>query len=141
MTEQSLRDDLDHIHNLIIISISFTGNDAYLSLNSVRNSLFARTCMMSRAKYKTMKIEWYPDECGSSLPKVQNSHKKGIAPPPAAKETPVMNRFQMLSMEDDDDATEAGSSFGEDDEPTMTSGFSSLQTSRRTPWDLARATA
>ncbi|KAL8906329.1 MAG: hypothetical protein Q9207_002104 [Kuettlingeria erythrocarpa] len=136
VTEQSLRDDLDHIHNLIVINMSFDGRDVFLSLNSVRNSLFARTCMMSRAKYKGMRIEWYPDECALPLPKMQNSTKKQSAPPPKRPEAPMINRFQMLNMDEDGDATENGSSLAEDEDPTMSSGFTSLQASRRTPWQL-----
>lgn len=137
VTEQRLRDDLDHIHNLIVINMSFDGGDVFLSLNSVRNSLFARTCMMSRAKYKGMRIEWYPDECALPLPKMQNSTKKQSAPPPKRPETPMMNRFQMLNVDEDGDATEDGSSLPEGDDPTTSSGFTSLQASRRTPWQLA----
>lgn len=139
ITEQRLREDLDHIHNLIIIGMSFTGGDVYLSLNSIRNSLFARTCMMSRAMYKGLRIDWYPDECALPLPKLQNAIKKKNVPPPETKETPMINRFQLLNM--DDEATADGSSFEEDDNPTMTSGFSPLQTSRRTPWDVPTAAA
>ncbi len=136
VTEQRLRDDLDHIHNLIVVNMSFDGGDVFLSLNSVRNSLFARTCMMSRAKYKGMKIEWYPDECALPLPKMQNSTKKQIAPPPERPEPLMINRFQMLNLDEDGDVTEDGSSLPEDDDPTMSSGFTSLQASRRTPWQL-----
>lgn len=138
ITEKLLRDDLDHIHNLIIISVSFDKGDAYLSLNSVRNSLFARTCMMSRAMYKGMKIEWYPDECALPLPNLQNDNKKEPSPP-KAKEMQMINRFQMLDM--DDDNTEGGSSLAEDDDPTLSSGFTPLQTSRRTPWNLPTVVA
>ncbi|KAL8924453.1 MAG: hypothetical protein Q9208_004061 [Pyrenodesmia sp. 3 TL-2023] len=135
-TEQRLRDDLDHIHNLIVINMSFGGGDVFLSLNSVRNSLFARTCMMSRAKYKGMRIEWCPDECAMPLPKMQNNIKKQSAPPPKKVEAPTINRFHMLNMDEDGDSTEDGSTLPEGDDPTMSSGFTSLQASRRTPWQL-----
>ncbi|KAL8647923.1 MAG: hypothetical protein Q9210_005275 [Variospora velana] len=142
ITEKLLRDDLDHIHNLVVISVTFSGADAYLSLNSVRNSLFARTCMMSRAKYKSTRIEWYPDECALPLPKAQVENKKANASWTKPKEAPIVNRFQMLNVDDDDgDATEAGSYFGEDDDPTRTSGFSSLQASRRSLWEQPIAAA
>ena len=45
-TEESIRDDLEHIHNLVVIYVRFTGRDAHISTNSVHNSMFARTCMM-----------------------------------------------------------------------------------------------
>jgi hypothetical protein len=47
-TEEAIRDDLEHIHNLVVISINFAGGDCYIRTNSVHNAMFARTCMMSR---------------------------------------------------------------------------------------------
>lgn len=49
ITEQTIRDDLDHIHNLVIIKVEFVGGSCYIRTNSVNNAMFARTCMMSRA--------------------------------------------------------------------------------------------
>lgn len=48
-TEDSIRDDLEHIHNLIVIKIEFLGGSCHIKTNSVHNAMFARTCMMSRA--------------------------------------------------------------------------------------------
>jgi hypothetical protein len=48
-TEDSIREDLEHIHNLVVIKVTLQGPDAHISTNSVHNALFARTCMMSRA--------------------------------------------------------------------------------------------
>lgn len=128
-TEQRLREDLDHIHNLVIIDINFSNADCHLSLNSIHNSLFARTCMMSRAAYKGMRIEWYPDECAQPLPKIQHiSKKENLAPPPAKKANAMMNRFQMLNMDDND--TEEGSEEGE-----LLSELSSLNINHRSPWN------
>ena len=42
-TDERLREDLDHIHNLVIVDITFLHGDAYLELNSVHNALFARS--------------------------------------------------------------------------------------------------
>ena len=117
ITEQRIRDDLDHIHNIVVISVAFEDGDAYISLNSINNSLFARTCMMSRVTYKGVKIEWCPDECSQHLPKVQyasknsyvlkNSKNENIAPQPK-KNGSAMNRFQMLNLDEDDhDSSEA----------------------------------
>lgn len=132
ITEERLREDLDHIHNLIIIDITFQGVDAYLQLNSIHNSLFARTCMMSRAGYKGMKIEWYPDECAQPLPKIQYlSKKENMVPPPAKKANAMMNRFQMLNL--DGDGTEDGSE--EDNEATILSDISSMHISHSSPWN------
>jgi len=47
-TEDAIRDDLEHIHNLVVISVLIDGQNVYVSTNSVHNSMFARTCMMSR---------------------------------------------------------------------------------------------
>lgn len=94
---------------------------------------------MSRATYKGLQIEWYPDECALSLPKLPNAITKEKARPPKSNGTSMINRFQLLNM--DEDVTENGSSFAEEDEPTMTSGFSPLQTSRRSPWNVPAAVA
>jgi hypothetical protein len=48
-TEDVIREDLEHIHNLVVIKVTFNGSDVHISTNSVHNALFARTCMMSRA--------------------------------------------------------------------------------------------
>lgn len=124
---------LDHIHNIVVITVSFDNGDAYISLNSINNSLFARTCMMSRAAYKGMRIEWYPDECSQPLPKMQSAPKKGNLAPQPKKFTPAINRFQMLNM--DNDGTEDGSE-ETDEEPTVLSDLSSMNiNSRRSPWN------
>lgn len=47
-TEDSIREDLDHIHNLVPVKIEFIGGDCYIQTNSVVCATFARTCMMSR---------------------------------------------------------------------------------------------
>ena len=47
-TEEAIREDLEHIHNLVVIKVTFTGQNVYISTNSVHNAMFARTCMMSR---------------------------------------------------------------------------------------------
>ena len=118
-TEERIRDHLDHIHNIVVISVSFKDGDAYISLNSINNSLFARTCMMSRVAYKGMKIEWYPDECSEPLPKMQHAVKKeNVAAPQPKKRTTATNRFHMLNMDGADDDSEET-----DEEPTVLSGF------------------
>ncbi|MCJ1281273.1 hypothetical protein MMC26_000591 [Xylographa opegraphella] len=114
ITAERIREDLDHIHNLIVIDIHFNQADAFISLNSVHNSLFARTCMMSRGAYKAARIEWYPDECAQALPKVQHIPRKENTAPPVKSLNPMVNRFQMLNM----DGTEDGSE--EDDEGGIT---------------------
>lgn len=46
--EDIIRDDLDHIHNLVVVKIEFVGNNCHIGLNSVHNAIYARQCMMSR---------------------------------------------------------------------------------------------
>ncbi|KAL8992705.1 MAG: hypothetical protein Q9169_006897 [Polycauliona sp. 2 TL-2023] len=139
ITEERLREDLDHIHNLVIISISFIDGNVYLSLNSIHNALFARTCMMSRTIYRGMKIEWYPDECALPIPKMEHTARKEAVSTPNLKPNPMVNRFQMLNM--DEDTTDDGSTFGDAEDDTMSAGFSPLKDSRRTQWDLSTAAA
>lgn len=47
-TAKSIRDDLEHIHNLVVVNIRFEGKNAYIATNSVHNAMFVRTCIMSR---------------------------------------------------------------------------------------------
>ena len=131
ITEERIRENLDHIHNLVVISISFKYSDAYISLNSINNALFARTCMMSRATYKGMKIEWYPDECSKPLPKMEYAPKKAKqAAPQPKKFASAMNRFQMLNMDGTENEAEET-----DEEPTVLSDFSSMNlSSQKSPW-------
>jgi hypothetical protein len=119
ITAERIRDDLDHIHNLVVVDITMQNGDALISLNSVHNSLFARTCMMSRGAYKGSRIEWYPDECAQPVPKIQYFPKKEATPQPVKKLNPMVNRFQMLNM----DGTENGSD--EEEENDLTS-FTSM---------------
>ncbi|OGM40741.1 hypothetical protein ABOM_010909 [Aspergillus bombycis] len=98
VTEWLIRKDLDHIHNLIVITIKFKNGNAYISTNSVHNALFARSCMMSRLTYKGMRIAFYPDECAEPLTKVANGLKKE-SQVPSKKSVSVLNRFQLLSLD------------------------------------------
>lgn len=139
ITEERLRVDLDHIHNLVVVDIVFQNGDAYLQLNSIHNSLFARTCMMSRVTYKGMKIEWYPDECSQPLPKVQYVPKKeNMAPPPLKGASVMMNRFQMLNMDGDGVEDESEE---ESNEATALSDISSMHINHRSPWNVPTVAA
>ncbi|KAK0711566.1 hypothetical protein B0H67DRAFT_602335 [Lasiosphaeris hirsuta] len=97
-TEENIRDDLDHIHNCVVVKVEFIGGSCYVSLNSVHNAIYARMCMMSRAKYKGTKIEWEVDECAqpyAPLPVVK-PRKEALVP----KKAPITNRFQLLNLDD-----------------------------------------
>ncbi|OJJ01196.1 hypothetical protein ASPVEDRAFT_40750 [Aspergillus versicolor CBS 583.65] len=100
ITEDIIRKDMEHIHNLIVISVKFKHGNAYISTNSVHNALFARSCMMSRFTYKGMKIAFYPDECAEPLPSIPTGPKKVAAP---KKPIPLPNRFHLLSMDGSED--------------------------------------
>lgn len=135
ITEERLREDLDHIHNLVIIKIFYNNGDAHLSLNSVHNALFARTCMMSRAMYKGMKIEWYSDECALPLPKQPSTPRKENPPQPVKRPNTAVNRFQMLNMDGTEDENDDGDDGDEDSGTILTEGLSSLKLNQRSPWN------
>ncbi|KAF2473498.1 uncharacterized protein BDR25DRAFT_283070 [Lindgomyces ingoldianus] len=99
-TATQIRDHLDHIHNLVVVDISFRNGDAFISTNSIHNALFARTCMMSRTIYKGLRIDWYPDECAAPLPKPSlRVHTPAQAP---SRPAPVTNRYTLLDFEGND---------------------------------------
>lgn len=68
VTEAQIREQLDHIHNLVVVDIYFQNGDAHISTNSIHNALFARTCMLSRTAYKGTRIDWGSDRCAAALP-------------------------------------------------------------------------
>ncbi|KAB2580078.1 uncharacterized protein LTHEOB_5376 [Lasiodiplodia theobromae] len=68
LTEQNIRLDMDHIDNLIILDIKAQGNDLVVYTNSVQLCGFARSCMMSRKPYKSLKIGFERDDCDEPLP-------------------------------------------------------------------------
>ncbi|KAI1757822.1 hypothetical protein F4782DRAFT_480159 [Xylaria castorea] len=104
-TEDSVREDLEHIHNLIVVGVEFVGGSCYIKTNSVHNAMFARTCMMSRAKYKGSKIEWDADECDKPFEITQKTSIKPLpqrAPSTKAPVASTRNRFDILRLDDDD---------------------------------------
>ncbi|EFW98880.1 hypothetical protein CMQ_4732 [Grosmannia clavigera kw1407] len=109
VTEEMLREDLDHIHNIVILKVEFTKGSCYISTNSVHNALFARTCMISRSKFKGSKIEWYPDECAQPLESFHQNVQPSSKPKKVAVTTKklampkVANRFQLLDLANGDD--------------------------------------
>lgn len=85
VTEEQIRDHLDHIHNLVVVDVYFRGRDVHISINSIHNALFARTCMMSRTIYKGMRFDWAPDECAAPLPPPAMKARPLDMPPPASQ--------------------------------------------------------
>ncbi|KKK17035.1 hypothetical protein P175DRAFT_0296936 [Aspergillus ochraceoroseus IBT 24754] len=102
ITEAVIREDLEHIHNLIVISVKFKRGNAFISTNSVHNALFARSCMMSRFKYKGMRISFYPDECREQFAKMPVAPKKEL---PVSSRNPISvpNRFHLLFLDGAED--------------------------------------
>jgi hypothetical protein len=104
LSEETIRSDMEHIHNLVIVDVIIKGTDIFVFTNSVHNALFARTCMMSRLMYKGLRVEFAPDECGTPLP---------TRPAQAPKETPaapvvkkVNNPFSALAAMNEDDQSD-----------------------------------
>ncbi|KAF8427873.1 hypothetical protein EV426DRAFT_529147 [Tirmania nivea] len=95
LTEERIREDLDHIHNLHVEKIEMEGGSVLVNLNSVCVALFARTCLMSRSSYKGVKIEFTADECAERLPTPErkNFERKKVQEKAAPK-----NRFDILTM-------------------------------------------
>lgn len=103
-TEETIRDDLEHIHNLVVIRVSFKNRNCHIETNSIHNAMFARTCLMSRTIYKGCKIDWDADGCAFPITKVKPAlvPKENIA----AKKSAPINRFELLNidqLEDDSD--------------------------------------
>ncbi|KAK2737369.1 hypothetical protein FQN57_007548 [Myotisia sp. PD_48] len=102
ITESMIREDMRHIHNLIVVDVKFERGNAYISTNSIQKASFARNCMMSRMPYRMVRVEYYPDDCAAALPKVSDQPKKE-ASRPLKPLNPMANRFQMLNLDETDD--------------------------------------
>ncbi|KAF3491095.1 uncharacterized protein GIQ15_00612 [Arthroderma uncinatum] len=105
ITESMIREDMRHIHNLIIVSLTFNHGNVYISTNSVQKASFARNCMMSRMPYRIMRIEYYQDECADPLPKIKETPVK-VPSRPAKTLNPMANRFQMLHLDESEDESD-----------------------------------
>lgn len=98
ITEKIIRDDLEHIHTLEVIDLQLRDGHAWISLNSIKQALTARSCMLSRLRYKNHRIEFWPDECASPLIR-KTTHPR--VPTHTLKPTAKVfsNRFMMLHNE------------------------------------------
>ncbi|KAH9844919.1 RNA recognition motif, partial [Teratosphaeria destructans] len=105
LTEAQIREDMEHIHNLVIIDVVFRNGDAYIATSAVHNALFARTCMMSRTRYKGCKIEFFRDECDIPLPADTASNKAPV-PRPGTTKAHVANRFDLLNIDGSDEESD-----------------------------------
>jgi hypothetical protein len=106
LTAESIREDLEHIHQLEVVDIAFEEGHAFISLNGINRAVTARTCMSSRLKYKGSRIEFFPDECEEPLPGIVKKQCKRPSPNKAATVS-HMNRFALLLEESDDEFEEA----------------------------------
>lgn len=128
LNEAGIREDLEHIHNLVVISVVIRKSDIFISTNSIHNALFARTCMMSRSLYKGLKIDWFEDESAGSIPRMP---ERAPAPVPNAyanvgskkpQSQPLSNNlFALLDMDGDEDD---GSDKSSDDDSQARPGYS-----------------
>ncbi|KAF2853004.1 carbon-nitrogen hydrolase [Plenodomus tracheiphilus IPT5] len=103
LTADQIRDHLDHIHNLVVVDITFKNGNAYISTNSVHNALFARTCMMSRTVYKGLRVDYCPDECAESLPRLDTKAQPSVRHVPI-KSMPIVNQYALLGTGSDDES-------------------------------------
>lgn len=95
VTEEQIRNHLDHIHNLVVVDVFFHNGDAHISTNSIHNALFARTCMMSRTIYKGTRIDWAPDECATALPQPSMRTRPPVTRIPSVP-LPMTNTYALL---------------------------------------------
>jgi hypothetical protein len=116
LNEQIIRDDMEHIHNLVILDINVNGADVYVSTNSIRNALFARTCMMSRQSYKGLRVDWYPDECAAPLPKLDLPSYNMTQPKKIGPKANANLYAALLDMDGNDEGVE------QDDDDTIPAG-------------------
>jgi hypothetical protein len=110
-TAQSLREDLDHIHNLYVIDIEINKSNCFVSTSSVNSAIFARNCLLSRSEYKNSRIEWTADECGQPLETLPSDAKAPVlcvkedssaVPAHPSRKNLMGNRFQLLDLSDTD---------------------------------------
>ncbi|KAI1627760.1 hypothetical protein EDD37DRAFT_274729 [Exophiala viscosa] len=98
VTAESIRDDLEHIHNLEVVKVHFSDGHAFISLNNIALAMTARNCMHSRQKYKGMRIDFHPDECAQPL-RVEKFPKHVLVKEDGI---PLSNRFDALLNDSDE---------------------------------------
>ncbi|KAF1812952.1 hypothetical protein P152DRAFT_395890 [Eremomyces bilateralis CBS 781.70] len=112
LTESAIRDDMEHVHNLVILSVTVRDSDIYISTNSINYAMFARTCMTSRQPYRGLRIEWYADECAEPLPTPRRWQVPSQMPGPRVMKQPqvntvqLANRFGLLNCEGTEDGSD-----------------------------------
>lgn len=101
MTEETIREDLEHIHNLEVVSVVTANSHIFISLNGIQFAITARHCMQSRLKYKGTRIEFFEDECDQVLPPIERKIYKKPRENKRPATVSMANRFALL-FEDDD---------------------------------------
>ncbi|KAM0247300.1 hypothetical protein ACHAP5_004161 [Fusarium lateritium] len=120
LTARSIRDDLEHIHNLHVISIEMDKDNCFVSTSAIHAAIFARNCLQSRLEFKNSRIEWVADECAQPLESVSSETLAPALVPgstPTAEVKPVPsrknlmgNRFRVLDISDTDGSNDDESS-------------------------------
>ncbi|EGU73438.1 hypothetical protein HZS61_017519 [Fusarium oxysporum f. sp. conglutinans] len=111
LTTQGIRDDLEHIHNLHVISIEFEKNNCFISTNAIHGAIYARTCLQSRVEYRASRIEWCADECAQPFQSMSSAihnlvpnvkTQRSVIPAHPSRKNLMGNRFQLLDLSDSD---------------------------------------
>ncbi|KAK5075331.1 hypothetical protein LTS08_001603 [Lithohypha guttulata] len=100
VTEKIVRDDLEHIHLLEVVSVTSKDGHFWISLNGVTHAVTARGCMMSRSRYKSSRIEFWQDECAQALP-TTTTPRVLTSKPSNHKVKSSVNRFDVLLSADE----------------------------------------
>lgn len=111
LNEQTVRDDMEHIHNLVILKVKMEGHDLIVHTNSIQGCGFARTCMMSRMPYRLLKLDFVPDKCAEPLPNRTRSQLFDAVRPTSQhqlKPQSSANLYDILKSEDSEDDEEYG---------------------------------
>lgn len=96
ITAALILDDLEHIHRLEVLEVHFRDGHAWISLNGIRQSITARSCMLSRLRYRGCRIDFWPDECDQSPPTTRQQASEQRWQHPSKFPTIFTNRFLAL---------------------------------------------
>lgn len=66
-TAESIRKDLNHIHQLEVVRLFVEDGHAWISLNSIQHAITAMHCMRSRLQYKYLPFQFCQDECDQPI--------------------------------------------------------------------------
>ncbi|KAJ8110746.1 hypothetical protein OPT61_g6487 [Boeremia exigua] len=138
VTEQQIRDQLDHIHNLVVVDVYFQKGDAHISTNSIHNAVYAKTCMMSRTIYKGTRIDWALDECAGPLPKPNIKVRSPVTRTPSAPIS-MTNTYALLDTSSEVDSDSHAQTCLPNDLRLEHSGWTNAVVSFSTAWAVKEA--